>query len=290
MNKTLDYVVCNLCGNKSFKIIHRNNPYQVVSCCKCNLFYLNPRPTKKDIYSFYQNNYFHSGLNSTGYSNYSILDKDLKLEAEKKLKIIKQFIKNGRLLDIGCGYGHFLMSARNDGYKVEGFDISKDAINKLISHGIKGKVGKSINSLPNEYFDIITAWDVVEHFTDPKTSFQAISKLQRANSYLFITTPNINNWNAKIFGKYWYGYKRIPEHLFFYSEKHIKVFLEKSGYNVVRILNWGFYRNIGYCVDQTARYNKNLHVLLNKLVKFFNLQNKTLFFPIIDMLVIARKK
>lgn len=70
----------------------------------------------------------------------------------------------------------------------------------------------------------------------------------------------------------------------------MEVLLKKSGYEIINIIPWGFYRNIEYCVDQIARYNKTLYQFADRLADFLHLKNKSLFFPIIDMIVAARKK
>lgn len=290
-NNHLETGPCNICRSKKYKVIYKSFPYNVVSCSNCHLYYLNPRPNKEAVKSFYQSSYFNSGLNSTGYSNYSILDNELDLEAKKRIKLIKQYVKKGKLLDIGCGYGHFLKHAQEEGYNVMGLDISKEAIKKLrMNYGLLGKVGDVVKSkLTQGNFDVITSWDTVEHFSDPKASFKAIYKLQKTNGFLFLTTPSIDSFDAKVLGKYWYGFKRIPEHLYFFSRKHISIYLEQAGYKVIKISNWGFYRNLRYFVDQVARYDKKTHSFLKIMIEILRIENKTFYFPIIDMFVVAQK-
>lgn len=292
MKSSLEYVNCNFCGGVSYKIIYHGKPYSVVSCSVCKLSYLNPRPEAKKMEEFYQEEYFESGLDSTGYSDYSLLEKDLELEARMRFKVIKKYIKKGKLLDVGCGYGHFLHIAEQERFKVMGFDISRHAIKQLKEkYNIPGKAGEvNKKTLPKGPFDIITSWDVVEHFPNPRKSFQALASIQKKNGYLFLTTPSLDSIDAKILGKYWYGFKRIPEHLYYFSEKHLKLMLQDAGYSVLQISQWGFYRNIGYFIDQTARYNKQIHKVLKKICSILGIENKTFFFPIIDKFLIAQKK
>lgn len=291
-DKDLEKVECNLCGSRKSRIIFNGNPYKVVNCAICGLDYLNPRPQVKKIENFYQKNYFQSGLNSSGYSDYSILDNELVLEAQKRLKFIKRYVGKGTLLDVGCGYGHFLHQALKEGFDVMGVDISREAIKILKKrYGIPGFISNVKNGyLSKKHFNIITGWDVVEHFSDPKASLSILSSTQKSNDYLFLTTPNIDSLDARILGRYWYGFKRIPEHLYFFSAKTIELLMKKSGYEILDIKPWGFYRNIEYCVDQIARYNKTLYRFTDRLVNFLSLKKKTFFFPIINMIVVSRKR
>ncbi len=286
--------VCDYCKALASHEIYRdkNSKYKILKCQNCKLAYLYPKPSSKEIEKFYQEGYFESGLANTGYSNYIQLTNELHLEAKKRLEIISQYITSGSLLDIGCGYGHFLKEAKDLGFDVMGFDISREAITKLKNDfGIRGKVGDVLpGQLPNSQFDIITSWDVVEHFPDPLKSFSALNNIQAKGAYFIFTTPNIESIDGKLLGKYWYGFKRIPEHLYFFSPKTVSNYLKDSGYTVVDIKNWGFYRNIGYMIDQTMRYHRLFYNVTNRLAKILNIKNKTIFFPIIDMLVVARKK
>lgn len=292
MVNSREYIPCNSCNANNYKIIHKGGSYNVVTCSECGLYYLNPRPNSKSIKSFYQKEYYHGGLNSTGYSNYSILQTDLELEAKKRLTVIKQYVNKGKLIDIGCGYGHFLNEAKQAGFQVMGLDISEEAIKQLkLRYGIPGQTGEVKKGfLAKSRFEVITAWDVVEHLPNPKISFKAIASIQKTNGYLFLTTPSVDSIDAKLLGKYWYGFKRIPEHLYFFSEKQMSLYLEQLGYKIIRILPWGFYRNIGYCVDQLSRYSLITHKVISKLIKMFGVEGKSYFFPIIDMFVIAQKK
>lgn len=290
-NQLIREISCNLCYSQKTETIMTKLPYNLVKCTKCSLYYLNPQPTKKSLQSFYTKDYFQGGLAATGYSSYTLLDRDLSFEARIRLNLVKKYIHQGKLLDIGCGYGHFLKEARDDGFDVFGLDISKEAIKQLQKkYSITGKAGDVIeNDLPSDVFDVITAWDVIEHIQNPRKSLQDLFKKLSKNGWLFLTTPNIKSIDAKILGKYWYGFKRIPEHLYFFSPETISQLLKIVGYEVIEIKQWGFYRNLEYCLDQIARYNKTLHYLFNQFSSIFRLENKSLFFPIIDMMVIAKK-
>lgn len=284
-------IICDFCSSRDFNEVYSDGTkFKVLKCTSCKLAFLHPRPSGKEIEDYYQNNYFKSGLANTGYTSYNQLDEELYLEARQRLKIINKYTSPKSLLDVGCGYGHFLASAREQGYKVMGFDISREAIQKLKNQfNIEGRVGNVDSDLPQSKFSIITSWDVVEHFPHPLTSLKSLNKIQNRGDYFFFTTPNIESIDARLLGRLWYGFKRIPEHLYFFSPQTITNYLHKSGYDVLEVKNWGFYRNVGYCVDQIARYNHPIYKVADSLSRFLNLRNKSFFFPIIDMFVIARK-
>jgi SAM-dependent methyltransferase len=100
----------------------------------------------------------------------------------------------GRLLDVGCGLGFFLESARTAGWDVYGCDTSPDWVDAA-----NGRLdGKRVvcgavdaDTFGDRRFDLITAWDVLEHVFDPVPFLSAIRDLLAPGGVVFLRTPNI---------------------------------------------------------------------------------------------------
>ena len=118
---------------------------------------------------------------------------------------------------------------------------------------------------------------------------KAISKTLTPNGFLFLTTPNLKSWDAKLLSKYWYGYKKIPEHVIFFSPESIKYALENNGFEVVKIKTWGFERDVNFLVKKISLYLPILNRPLSFLVKFLKIGKKSLYLPVTDMMVVAKK-
>src|SRR3989338_9644251 len=105
-------MTCNYCKSPKYKIIFskitNSKEYRILECQNCSLCYLHPQPSPQEISDLYKKEYFSGPLGKTGYTNYQEIDSQLYLEAEMRLKLIKSYLSRGTLLDIGCGYGHFL--------------------------------------------------------------------------------------------------------------------------------------------------------------------------------------
>ncbi len=71
---------------------------------------------------------------------------------------------------------------------------------------------------PADSFDVITMWDVLEHLQNPKEALIEARRILKPDGILVLRLPNINSWDARIFGKYWSGYD-APRHLFVFSQK-----------------------------------------------------------------------
>lgn len=78
--------------------------------------------------------------------------------------------KDIRIVDLGCGYGAFLYFMQERGYRfIEGIDASVEMVDAAVRLGIHGvqhdNVFGFLEKQPDESIDVITAIDLIEHFT-----------------------------------------------------------------------------------------------------------------------------
>ena len=128
------------------------------------------------------------------------------------------------ILDIGCGFGYFLKLCDEEGWETYGVDISEYAIGrarsitkaKLFVHDVE----KGLPMFNEDFFDIVTMIDVLEHLYSPFKVVKEIYRILKPGGFMIITTPNLNalaRFLWKIIGKEkrWYG---------FIDETHIHLF------------------------------------------------------------------
>jgi len=89
----------------------------------------------------------------------------IKRFATERIDLIKKFKKRGDLLDFGCGTGWFLEHAKKY-YNITGYEPTKSLAN-MTSKLLKINVESNFLKLQDKKFDIITAFDVIEHVVDP---------------------------------------------------------------------------------------------------------------------------
>ncbi len=119
-----------------------------------------------------------------------------------------------RLLDIGCGTGAFLVEAARRGADVYGVDLAASAVSYARTEfGLRNVAVVAEGQLPDEwgYFDVITAFEVVEHITSPRGLVAwGFEHLRPAGSF-FITVPDAERLEVKV-GRRPAG-DRPPNHL-----------------------------------------------------------------------------
>ncbi|MHB8469963.1 MAG: class I SAM-dependent methyltransferase [Gaiellaceae bacterium] len=100
-----------------------------------------------------------------------------------------------RALEIGCGFGYAAELFAERGYSVLATDISPHAIKtaraEISRPEITFSVWDATTSLPlPETFDLIAAFEVVEHLAAPAKALGAWFDLLKPGGLLLLTTPN----------------------------------------------------------------------------------------------------
>jgi 2-polyprenyl-3-methyl-5-hydroxy-6-metoxy-1,4-benzoquinol methylase len=191
----------------------------------------------------YSKDYFRNDHSEvTGYEDYERDRYCILKTANRRLDVIGKYRRRpGRLLDVGCAYGFFLEAARKRGWDVDGIDISEHAVAYARDHlGLPAKAGvlEEAGYEPAS-FDVITAWDVVEHFPDPLRELQYLYTLLKPGGLLVLSTPDVGSPVARITGHRWMGFKLAEEHLYYFSRETIVEMLEEAGFDRTRTFHVG---------------------------------------------------
>jgi SAM-dependent methyltransferase len=99
-----------------------------------------------------------------------------------------------RLLDVGCGMGYFLERAKAAGWDVYGCDTSAAwvaAANARLGDERVLRAPASASLFDGQRFDLVTAWDVVEHIYDPLPFLRTLAALLAPGGIVFLRTPNL---------------------------------------------------------------------------------------------------
>jgi 2-polyprenyl-3-methyl-5-hydroxy-6-metoxy-1,4-benzoquinol methylase len=109
-----------------------------------------------------------------------------------------------RLLDIGCGRGAFLDVARLGGLSTAGVEISERAADaaEAKGHQVFRRSAEEPFGGPDERFDLITMWDIMEHLARPRLALQHAFGRLAEGGRLFILTPMMDSlydrWGRRV--------------------------------------------------------------------------------------------
>lgn len=238
----LERVCCNLCGADDNALVTEMGGLHIVRCRQCGLVYVNPRYQDQALQEIYTRVYYaHDGINDGldffGYDNYLDDEENIKITFAKRLKTIERYASRGKLLDIGCATGFFLDLARSRGWDVVGSEVSQFSVRYARERfGLDVHLG-TLEKLhfDAQSFDAITMWDVIEHVPDPMGELQEVRRVLRDGGLLSIITPDVGSPVARLLGRRWEEFRRVREHVYFFSRRTMTEVLRKVGFEVLRI-------------------------------------------------------
>ncbi|MCL2440740.1 MAG: class I SAM-dependent methyltransferase [Treponema sp.] len=213
--------------------------------CKCGLVQRNPQPDKAEIVlrysSLYGNDYLTYELeNEIPYLKLQQLAlKDVNFFClEKKLLKAAENAAPPSFLDIGCATGMLLEYLHGRGWNVTGVEISpcaeyaKRERNLNIYNTPLEDIGFSADN-----FDVVHASHLIEHLNEPAFFLKEVYRILKPDGNLFIITPNISGFQARLYGNNWRS--AIFDHLYLFSKSLLIKMLKVNGFKVISCRTWG---------------------------------------------------
>jgi len=137
------------------------------------------------------------------------------------------------VLDVGCGDGSFLDALAQQGWEVNGTELSASiaatALERLGDRIRVGGVGEA--GFPPNSFDLITFWHVLEHLEDPRRALSEAGRLLKADGRMVVAVPNMNSWQAGWFKEEWL-HLDVPRHRWHFSPETLDALATRCGLRV----------------------------------------------------------
>jgi 2-polyprenyl-3-methyl-5-hydroxy-6-metoxy-1,4-benzoquinol methylase len=289
---------CILCGSDKLSIFYNTKNTDLLICSDCEFIFSDPMPDSKTLNELYGKSYFIcDSEEQMKYQDYHKEEKGIRKSSEKRLGWISKYINPpGKLLDIGCAAGYFMDTAVNHGWEVYGTDISEYCINFAKGNfkeirPFYGPLKK--HKFDDNFFDIITMWDVLEHLPDPLDEMKEVNRILKPGGILVIMTPNIKSMIAKVTGKKWILYQSPHIHLTYFSPDSSRLLIDKTGFEILKIKKFwhgGKHVEIRYALERMVIYSR----IFKPLQWFFKISRLEKITPWLDigdnMVIYARKK
>ena len=137
-------------------------------------------------------------------------------------------------MDVGCAFGFFLKRVSPYFQEVCGIDISSFALEKARKNLPQAEffqldVEREELPFPDFYFDLLTAFDVLEHTYNLEDTLKKLLLKVKKGGFLMISLPLRGGWMGRIFTLL----DRDLSHVSLPSEKEFIECLEKLGVSIV---------------------------------------------------------
>ena len=191
-------VACPICGTPSRTIISKfDRRFKILphaKCDECALVRHEFMLSDEQLAEYYSESYRNDYQWVTSGPTSKHIKKRVS-EAKSRLNKLQPFLKkHPRVLDFGCGSGEFIDLMQDSGALASGFEPGK-----LYSNYAKDQKGLDVQNCGWENYectdklDVVTAFHVFEHLTDPLKAFKKAVSWLNVNGLIYIEVPNMAN-------------------------------------------------------------------------------------------------
>jgi SAM-dependent methyltransferase len=170
---------CPLCRSQRSRRVAITPGFRVVRCARCRLLYKDPRPDE-GVRRHYEDVYRRD-----------LVSEHIDLRRRSLFRGFLSEIRpfgSRRLLDVGCGSGEFLALAREQGWIADGIEVSPRGAALALRRGLA--VHPDTGELPDDHYDAVTLWNVVDLFRRPIEQMRDVHRLLAPGGLVFVRTPN----------------------------------------------------------------------------------------------------
>lgn len=200
-------ILCPLCGRDG-TLVFQIDGMPVLECNDCTHRYAGIVPQRDHVRKHYNDDYFFAG--KAGYSDYLAGEDLLRRQGKWYAHLLNKHVishQQPSLFAVGAAAGFDIDEFRSAGWSVSGVEpndtMARHAREKI---GIDIQTGTLESVSTTRTYDLVTAIQVMAHFTDPQIAAERLSNLVRPGGYLLVETWDYRSLMARFCGKYWHEY------------------------------------------------------------------------------------
>lgn len=224
-------IVCPVCGATT-RERRRWSSLDFYECAVCRVLFVHPQPADEQLAAAYRTCYYPADPTAGPvYRNTPPALAANLLGCLTGSAILPA--SGGRLLDFGCGVGHFARAAAAAGIEVDAVEADDRARGVAAGQGVC--VWRTLDELERArgrvVYDVVTLLDVVEHVRQPLHLLQALRRVVRPTGAVYLSAPNHRSAQAGVLGARW-DQATNPTHLFLFSPRSMRHVLTAAGFRM----------------------------------------------------------
>jgi 2-polyprenyl-3-methyl-5-hydroxy-6-metoxy-1,4-benzoquinol methylase len=223
---------CYLCGSVHNTMrpgsVRDDSTIKVYECDDCSLVFLSSLEHIK------KGHYEESGMHDAEPDIPAWL-KETHSDDERRYHFMKAQMTNKSILDFGCGIGGFLDYAKQSALKIAGIELENALQPSFRERGLNVFSNLQDALEDGNRWNLITAFHVIEHLSDPRTILKELSTLLEKEGRLIIEVPSSDDALLTIYkSKPFQDFTYWSQHLFLFNAKTLKDLVKQAGLKI----NW----------------------------------------------------
>jgi SAM-dependent methyltransferase len=276
---------CLVCGNTRADFFRAEAGFTILACAGCGLRYLDPQPDALALEQLYAESYYRSDdAVARGYGRYTEEATNWRATFRDRLRFLPA--APATVLDVGAAAGFFVEQARLAGYDARGVEPSQwasrfanEELGQPVDTGTLEALGYAASS-----FQMVTAWEVIEHVPDPRAFLQEVARVLAPGGTFAFSTPDAGSLAARLSGSRWLGWRKVPEHLWFFDYPALQRLLTEAGFAVEQHRYVSLTVTLGFALEHLGQL-LGLPLRAPKRLA----EQPVRINPLYDLLVVARK-
>jgi 2-polyprenyl-3-methyl-5-hydroxy-6-metoxy-1,4-benzoquinol methylase/DNA-directed RNA polymerase subunit RPC12/RpoP len=254
-------IKCNICGGPVTEIevteqmLGLKEKFLYYQCTDCGHTHLSKEPD--NIGKYYDTDQYYSFNSKNSFTEAGLAKPSIKTRlkkillslgakknllfsaALKALLSVRGINRQKKILDYGCGSGHFVKELTALGFSnARGYDLFLPE-NILINGEVY--LSNQLAALKNSCWDIITLNHVFEHVSDPVAVLKELHALMPAGGKLLLRFPVIDSYAFEKYRENWVQFD-APRHVNLFTRKSIQLAVQKAGgYTVENLYDDSFH-------------------------------------------------
>ena len=239
-------VTCRLCGLPRAAPLFTKRQTAYWACTACTFRFATPdvNPNLTQTLDGYED----------AYLQYLAPDASDRVNFEALYRWMAGFatLEGTRLLDVGAGSGKLVRFLRGRGIDAIGIEPSRALFDRFLAgHAEFTSVTlDELHASAPQTFNIVTAFDVIEHVPDPAGFLRAVSTCLEPGGVFFASTPDVESLTAKLFGRRWHFYHSY--HLSYLGPRTIARAAAPHGLRMLDLRHRGRLRSTAYMIRYAA--------------------------------------
>lgn len=232
-------VPCPACGGCDLLPAFAKHGFSYERCGGCETLLMNPRAGADLMSEFYMQsqNYAYWNKHVFPATEDARRQRIFKPRADALIELCGRYgAGTNAIMDVGAAFGTFCCEIRDRGTfdRVIALEPTPDLAATCVKRGLETiESGIEHAELPDDSFDVITAFEVIEHLFDPFAFVSRAAQLLRGGGLLVLSCPNVKGFDVAALGRR--SNTIDHEHVNYFHPDSIRILLKRVGLDVLDV-------------------------------------------------------